>query len=139
MGRYDFRPQRVLRTADQLLETKRITQKPPWYRIIQDIPPSAFLTRPVFQDSSHQPARRLAKKGLRSSKAFQPLPLQYEEDALRTDFFGDHPWELARPKVVVEDSGDQAKGWDWGKGIKQLGKRLDGERCVHHYIWHCKC
>jgi small subunit ribosomal protein S23 len=46
---------------------------------------------------------------------------------LRADFFGDHPWELARPKIILENSGNDAKGWDWSK-IVQPGKPLDGER-----------
>ena len=46
---------------------------------------------------------------------------------LRSDFFGDHPWELARPRLVVEDSGNDAKGYDW-RTIQQKGKQLDGER-----------
>jgi small subunit ribosomal protein S23 len=64
---------------------------------------------------------------------FQPLHIPYPEDKLRKEFFGDHPWELARPKVVLEDGGDEAKGWDWSKGIRQPGKRIDGERfaCPH--------
>jgi small subunit ribosomal protein S23 len=127
MGRYDFRPQRVLRTADQLLETNRITQKPCWYNVIQDVPPSAMLTRPVFRDESHRPTHRAALKGKKASRAFQPLPLEYEEDGLRKEFFGDHPWELARPKVIVENKGDEWRGWDWSRGVRQKGKRLDGE------------
>jgi small subunit ribosomal protein S23 len=64
---------------------------------------------------------------------FQPLNIPYQEDRLRKDFFGDHPWELARPKVVLEDGGDERKGWDWSKGIRQPGKRIDGERFVSAY------
>ncbi|KAF2430732.1 mitochondrial ribosomal protein [Tothia fuscella] len=134
MGRYDFRPHRVLRTADLLLETSRITARPPWYTIIQDIPPSAQLTRPVFRDSSLKSNQKAAKRGKKASKAFCPLPLKYEEDKLREEFFGDHPWELARPKVLNEDGGDEWRGWDWGRGIRQLGKRLDGESVIQRQL-----
>jgi small subunit ribosomal protein S23 len=59
----------------------------------------------------------------------------YPEDKLRSEFFGDHPWELARPRLVVEDSGNDAKGYDWSK-IQQKGKQLDGERYVYGGNWH---
>jgi small subunit ribosomal protein S23 len=34
---------------------------------------------------------------------------------------------LARPRLIVEDSGNDAKRYDWSK-IVQPGKQLDGER-----------
>lgn len=58
---------------------------------------------------------------------FMPAELKYPEDQLRTEFFGDHPWELARPKIVLEQSGNDSKDWDWSQ-IEQPGKKLDGER-----------
>jgi small subunit ribosomal protein S23 len=36
---------------------------------------------------------------------------------------------------VVEDSGNDAKGYDWSK-IQQKGKQLDGERYVYGGNWH---
>jgi small subunit ribosomal protein S23 len=120
MGRYDFRPMRVRQTAKALYDSKRITRLPQWYNIVGDIPPSETLARPVMRT----PAPKRAKK---PSRMFQPLPIRYPEDKLRSDFFGDHPWELARPRVIVENSGNDAKGYDWSK-IVQPGKQLDGER-----------
>jgi small subunit ribosomal protein S23 len=55
------------------------------------------------------------------------MNITYPEDKLRKEFFGDHPWELARPKTLLEDSGNDAKYWSWDK-IEQVGKPLDGER-----------
>jgi len=65
---------------------------------------------------------------------FRPAKITYPEDRLRSEFFGDHPWELARPKVVLEDSGNDAKSWDWSR-IQQPGKRMDGESVVQRQIW----
>lgn len=45
---------------------------------------------------------------------FSPVNLTYEEDKLRWEYFNDHPWELARPRVVLENDGRDAQGWDWG-------------------------
>ena len=120
MGRYNFAPLRVRSTAKALNDAKRISGLPLWYQIVGDVPTSETLARPVLQ----APKVKGAKK---ASKLFKPLPIVYPEDKLRSDFFGDHPWELARPRLVVEDSGNDAKGYDWSK-IQQRGKALDGER-----------
>lgn len=120
MGRYNFAPLRVRSTAKALFDAKRTATLPQWYDIVGDVPTSETLARPVLQ----APKVKRAKK---ASKLFKPLPIVYPEDKLRSEFFGDHPWELARPRLVVEDSGNDAKGYDWSK-IQQRGKQLDGER-----------
>ena len=61
------------------------------------------------------------------SKLFQPLKIKYEEDQLRKEFFRDHPWELARPRIVLEKSGKDFENYDWSR-LQQPGRRLDGER-----------
>ena len=53
--------------------------------------------------------------------------MYYEEDQLRQQFFGDHPWELARPRIVLEDDGKDYARFDWSKML-QKNKKLDGER-----------
>jgi len=58
---------------------------------------------------------------------FQPMSIVYPEDRLRSEFFGDHPWELARPRVILENDGKDGEKWDWSR-IVQPGKKLDGER-----------
>jgi len=118
----DFRPVRVRDTARLLFENARIAQKPLWYDIVGDIPPSEPLVRPFMHPPAHTP-----KAGRRPSRLFKPMRLAFPEDKWRGQFYGDHPWELARPKVVLEDGGDDAKGWDWSR-IVQPGKKLDGER-----------
>lgn len=109
MGRYNFAAQNVHKHATQLLQTKRITARPPWYDIIGTTPPSKRLVRQPMQ-REQKPG---AKPGKRKSRLFQPLPLTYEEDALRWEYFNDHPWELARPRVVLENDGRDYEKWDW--------------------------
>jgi small subunit ribosomal protein S23 len=116
MGRYDFRAQRVLANANLALETKRISTPPVWHQIVQDVPPPPRLTRPV-------------KQHFASRNKFRPQQIKYPEDQLRQEFFSDHPWELARPRVVLEDSGNDHREYDWS-GLEQDGKRVDGERYV---------
>ncbi len=95
MGRYDFRPLRVRHTALSLVEAKRDTGLPSWYNVVRNIPPAEALSRPVLQIPK-------IRRGRKASKLFKPLPIKYPEDKLRSEFFGDHPWELARPRLIVE-------------------------------------
>ncbi|KAE9969303.1 hypothetical protein BLS_005422 [Venturia inaequalis] len=119
--------------------------------IVEDAPPSGTLSRPVFRDARtvSDEFRSRTKFG-RASKGyprlssnlqdrnmkqiFKPMKMGYNEDKLRSDFFNDHPWELARPKVILEDSGNDFKNWDWSRGIKQPGKRLDGESVIKRQL-----
>lgn len=124
MGRYDFKPQRVHQAVSQLLRTERLSTPPAWYGVVGSIPPTQILVR--TQPLQH--TERLKKlKGRKPSKLFQPQGITYEEDVLRREFFTDHPWELARPRVVLENDGKDAQLCDWSH-IRQQGRPLDGER-----------
>lgn len=125
MGRYDLRPLRVYQTATRIVQTHKGSAPPPWYDVVGAIPPSQPLVRPILKTYPIH----FSKKGRRKpSKLFKPQKIVYFEDVLREEFYRDHPWELARPKVVLEDDGRDAARWDWSK-IEQPGKKLDGERC----------
>ena len=125
MGRYDFRPSRVLQTAQMLLKTPRMSQPPPWFQVIHDIPPSEILVR--TQPVQHVEPLRKGRKIRKPSRMFQPQRIGYEEDALRQEFFADHPWELARPRMILEDDGKDYQRWDWSLK-KQDGRPTSGER-----------
>ncbi|KAK5116727.1 hypothetical protein LTR62_007401 [Meristemomyces frigidus] len=115
MGRYDLAPQRVHTYATQLLSHRRIASPPPWYNIIASVPPSERLTRP--------PMQRSQRPGKKASRLFKPLRLQYEEDRLRWEYFNDHPWELARPRVVLENDGRDHEKWDWSVPLDHALRR----------------
>jgi small subunit ribosomal protein S23 len=127
MGRYDFRALRVRQSSKALFESQRNAALPIWYRVLGEIPTSETLARPILRAPRPKGSRK-------PSRMFQPLPIVYPEDELRKDFFGDHPWELARPRIILEDSGNDAKGWDWSQ-IQQPGKPLDGESVVRRQMW----
>jgi small subunit ribosomal protein S23 len=131
MGRYDLRPAQVLHKATMLLETKMLPGKPPWFDAMARIPPGEKLVRPAHRFGPRSAGRggraALAGRKAKASRMFQPLPIAFPEDRLRSEFYGDHPWELARPKVVVENTGYDSRAWKWSK-IEQMGKNLDGER-----------
>ena len=124
MGRYDFRPLRVHQAATQLLAVQQHLNPPPWLDVIGTIPPSQTLVRTQPLRHSERERRLKTRK---PSKMFQPMKLVYEEDALRKTFFSDHPWELARPRMVIENDGKDAEKDDWSK-MAQPHKKLSGER-----------
>ncbi len=61
------------------------------------------------------------------SRTFHPQKIVYEEDELRRVFFKDHPWELARPRMMVELDGKDSRRVDWSRGLRQPGMPLSGE------------
>ena len=160
MGRYNFTALRVRRHALQALDAGQITTRPVWVDVIGDIPPAQIFVRkqpqehhiyrqrvktirapsdtPRLPDDSLPPpetrveitTRRTRGPRAKKSKLFKPMEMRYEEDGLRQRFYKDHPWELARPRIVLENDGRDAERADWGTGIEQhqKGKKLDGER-----------
>jgi small subunit ribosomal protein S23 len=63
----------------------------------------------------------------KASKMFKPAKIVYPEDRIRKAFYKDHPWELARPRMVLEQDGKDGQKYDWSK-IEQRGRELNGER-----------
>ena len=108
MGRYNLSPSRVHSHATSLLRnpSNHANVPPPWYTPIAQTPPPRILVRP--------PLRRRQRPGAKPSKTFLPVNVTYEEDKLRWEYFNDHPWELARPRVVLEEDGRDREKWDWG-------------------------
>jgi small subunit ribosomal protein S23 len=124
----NLKPSRVYQTATKLIESQSIRQPPPWYKTIGSIPPSEILTRTLpAQHRESRPNTRTRKP----SKMFKPQLLEYEEDQLRKEFYGDHPWELARPRIILEDDGKDGQRCDWSR-IQQPGRSLNGERYGFH-------
>lgn len=109
MGRYNLAAQNVHKHASQLLHAKRIPAPPPWYDVVGQTPTSTRLVRQPMQRAQKPGAKPSRKR----SRLFQPLNITYEEDNLRWEYFNDHPWELARPRVVLENDGRDHEKWDW--------------------------
>ncbi len=124
MGRYDLRPLQVHQTATELLRTPRLRTTPPWLDIVGRVPPAQTLVRP--QPVQHQENRKRPKTR-KPSRMFLPQQISYPEDELRREFYSDHPWELARPRVVLEDDGKDAQQNDWSR-LHQPSRAVDAER-----------
>lgn len=149
MGRYNLSAQKVHAHATQLLQLKRLSAAPAWFDVVGNIPSSEVLTRKPMQKG---------QKTRKASKLFRPLHLEHKEDKLRWEFFNDHPWELARPRIVLENDGRDIEKWDWshplcrpqntqspqgkaeakaweGKQNEQACRPLNGEAVVQRQRW----
>ncbi|CAD6505078.1 BgTH12-00577 [Blumeria graminis f. sp. triticale] len=127
----NLQPARVHQFTTRLLESKSISQEPPWYKIIGQFPPGEIMTR--TQPVQHQ-SPKVHPRTRKPSKMFRPQKIEYEEDKLRQEFYRDHPWELARPRIVLENSGNESYEYDWSK-IEQETKQLDGESVIQRQLW----
>lgn len=120
-----FRSIKAYNTAkvNLAIPQKNVAAVPPvWLKAIESIPPSEILTRPrPVQHHDPDPKHR-RPKGI-----FKPQQIVYPEDELRRTFFKDHPWELARPRVIVELDGMDGRECDWSKGLSQPGMPVTGE------------
>ncbi|KAI2473497.1 mitochondrial ribosomal protein [Annulohypoxylon bovei var. microspora] len=133
-GQRQIRPGKVYQTMTILLNhrifPKIRVQQPVWYKVVESIPPSEILVRPL--PPQHQKPNPRVRK---PSRLFQPQQLTYEEDELRKTFYKDHPWELARPRMIIEMDGKDLRRFDWSKGIRQPGMPLCGECVVQRQMW----
>lgn len=133
MGRL-FRAARLGKAARDSLNSRtvnRVTEvAPPWLEVLETIPPTEILVRTI--PVQHQtPAKPLRKP----RNTYRPQHIVYEEDELRTTFFKDHPWELARPRVMLETDGKDYQRVDWSKGLRQIGLPVTGESVVQRQMW----
>ncbi|QIW98124.1 hypothetical protein AMS68_003642 [Peltaster fructicola] len=129
MGRYNLSAQKVHAHATQLLQRNRLNAAPAWFNVVGNIPSSEVLTRQPMQKSG---------RSRRASKTFKPLQLQHKEDNLRWEFFNDHPWELARPRVVLENDGRDHEKWDWSHPLCRPRYTRDPQQQQESLAWEAK-
>ncbi|OQD85460.1 hypothetical protein PENANT_c010G01815 [Penicillium antarcticum] len=151
MGKINLTALRVRQTALSQFASGKTSKLPQWVDVVGDIPPAETLvrTRPPQHQLVQQRLKTITgttkpqvvfqvqekrRKPKKPSRTFMPVELKYEEDQLRTEFFRDHPWELARPRVLLESTGKDFEHYDWSR-IEQPGKRLDGESVVQRQLW----
>ncbi|KAK5064933.1 hypothetical protein LTR84_000767 [Exophiala bonariae] len=153
MGRINLTALNVRKTSLARVRARQLPFKPSWVDAVADIPPAQILTRPqpIQHPVTHTRTRTLpngtteqysvateqkkSKAAAKNRHLFTPRKIRYEEDSLRRRFFSDHPWELARPRVVLETDGNQQKYADWSRGLMQPGIALSGESVVQRQLW----
>ncbi|KAK2592611.1 mitochondrial ribosomal small subunit component [Conoideocrella luteorostrata] len=133
MGGRQIRPARVFQAVSQELNHQMLAghtaAQPPWYQVMNSVPPAESLVRTVTP--RHRMPNPKAKK---PKKLYRPQSISYPEDAIRTSFYKDHPWELARPRVILELDGKDYQRCDWSKGLRQPGIPLTGECVVQRQL-----
>lgn len=150
MGRINLAALRV-RTRSLQRRAALNYPQPAWADVVADIPPAQILTRqqprpqaytetrmkslPKGPSQVTQEIKPRTPKNAKAKNLYSPKPIRYEEDALRKRFFADHPWELARPRTLVETTGNQHVHADWSTGIKQRGIPVSGESVVQRQLW----
>ncbi|ORX46782.1 hypothetical protein DM01DRAFT_1410500 [Hesseltinella vesiculosa] len=144
-------PTGLVRQVSNLMKGNLIKDAPVWLPVLKTIPPgpSIIRTRPHNDNinaqsaaemelmSQQQPTKssiRHKQKNLRT-KPPRPQPIVYPEDRLRRQFYKDHPFELSRPKVLVE--GDSGKNRTDFTQLLLPGMRLneiDGEAVIKYQL-----
>ena len=119
-----FRAARVAQRTHQLLQNPLAehTARPHWLSAVETIPPAELLTRPYPVQHTEPDSRARRPRNL-----YRPTRIVYPEDELRKTFYRDHPWELARPRLLLELDGKDARYRNWGNGLRQPGMALSGE------------
>lgn len=133
MGGRQIRPATIWKTKNLQLNSQVLEQhpveRPPWFNVLATCPPGESLVRPI--PTQHHEIVPKTRKQRKPKHIYKPQRLAYPEDKLRRTFFMDHPWELARPRNLVEQDGKDYQLVDWSKGLRQQSVPLTGERFVH--------
>ncbi|CCJ30740.1 unnamed protein product [Pneumocystis jirovecii] len=123
----DLRPLQVHTIVSQLLQVNHIKKEPKWFRPVIETPPNFNLLKRF-------PPQFIQLTNSLKPKVLLPQNITYPEDRLRKKFFKDHPWELARPRNLIEYDGKDAENYDWSQ-LNQKTKSLDGESVVQRQLW----
>jgi small subunit ribosomal protein S23 len=115
----------VAQQAKFLLDNKLLPREPIWYQPVIRIPPMTDYSR-----KPHNALQGRPKDKRTDVVDVKALPGGMEAH-FRKRFYKEHPWELARPRILVEEDGANYLRMDWSK-IQQLGKPLDGERYTYN-------
>lgn len=104
-------PTQLHNHVSRLFTGEIIKSLPAWYSAMKNIPPGQSLLRSPLQfreDNLQNHNLRLrrntkshSKKHLKT-KIPRPQKIYYMLDALRKDFYRDHPYELLRPQILIE-------------------------------------
>ncbi|KAK9238158.1 mitochondrial ribosomal protein S25-domain-containing protein [Lipomyces kononenkoae] len=120
----------IIKRTSRLLQTGVVTGEPAWFKAVLAHPPTtADAVQRVDIVKLRQKHPRLSVK-----KLMRPMNIVYHEDRIRSLFYSQHPWELTRPRIVVEQDALDFQRHDWSK-LEQENKALDGESVVQRTLW----
>ena len=146
---------RVAARTSELLKRKPRAEasidEPAWYRVVVANPPTHQLLpklRTLKQYVEEEPrktpefnektglfaTRHKARFNTRSKHLYRLPRIEYAEDKIRRLFYANHPWELARPRNMIEKDGRSYIKCDWST-IRQPSLQLSGENVVRRTMW----
>lgn len=114
-------PTGLAKHVTNLMKGKLIKREPTWLRVVQSYPMGPSIIRSQNPEVNVSGQTELEQSLLSSNKKYnnaqrlrhsekhlrtpppRPRAIVYPEDKLRRQFFKDHPFELSRPKVLVEN------------------------------------
>ncbi|KAF9335679.1 mitochondrial ribosomal small subunit component [Podila minutissima] len=147
-------PAKIHSYVTKLLKGNVIKNPPVWYPATTLAPPSPTFLRerdpskanpradlPFETSSTSSSQKQELTRSSRSQKHLRwkserPQKIVYPEDKLRRRFYQDHPWELRRPRCLVETSGDGTQR-NWAS-LLQEGRSiadLTGEDVVQYQMY----
>ncbi|KAF9364117.1 mitochondrial ribosomal small subunit component, partial [Mortierella sp. NVP85] len=143
-------PAKVHSYVTKLLKANLIKEPPVWYPATTLSPPSPTLLRQRDLSGAKLDAQlpfeakaeeAKAEEGSTTASASPSIPVRssrttkhlrfkterprkivYPEDRLRRRFYEDHPWELRRPRCLIETTGDGTQR-DWSS-LLQKGRSI---------------
>lgn len=149
----------VVSRASSYLLSGLLKRKPLWFDVVAKYPPKQNLIKVPYIQSKENKDPRNDQFELKKRDRKRPLSALYQtraskmengnlnrkihripklkflEDEIRDYFHLRHPWENARPKTLVENSGDEVlRKCDWSRML-QLYKPLDGESVVQRTMY----
>ena len=112
-------PNGLAKHVSNMLKGNLMKNQPVWLPVVQAIPPGPSIIRSqnpevnvngqtdletsvLAKPRTNTHRLRHSEKHLRTPPP-RPRAIVYPEDRLRRQFFKDHPFELAKPKVLVEN------------------------------------
>ncbi|KAI9281584.1 mitochondrial ribosomal protein S25 [Sporodiniella umbellata] len=111
-------PIQIAKYVSNQLKGKLLKRAPVWLPAVQAIPPGPSIIRSqnphvnvsgqteiekeLFETKRVMKTQRYSQKHLRTPPP-RPRAIVYPEDKLRRKFYKEHPFELARPKTLVEN------------------------------------
>lgn len=140
----------VVKRTSAYLKCGLLKEQPAWYDVVASAPPLTKFTRePVKrppdgtndkpqrhgnteQSSSGLFVTRLRSRDKKIENLYRIPRLAYLEDKLRSLFYAQHPWEMSRPRILIENALDGSSNWS---SMRQLGKPLDGESVVQRTLY----
>ena len=100
----------VTQSVSRLLSGSFLKSEPLWYATTLEHPPVALPTRfaretprqNVYLNKLAQGVTPSERERRQAVPSLKPRPITYLEDRVRRQFYKDHPWEVLRPRTLVE-------------------------------------